>query len=276
MPIPYDTEATLRWRESQDANLRTETGWLALAGLFWLSEGANTVGSDPGCDIVLPEAKAPEWVATLVRHADTIRLVPEVEGIHVNAEPASERVLQDDAGGQKPDMVEIGDLSFIIIKRGERYGVRLWDRTHERRTSFAGRRWYPINEDMCVQGRFTAYEPPRPIEISNILGDVEEMQAAGSVEFELAGQKQSLEALSTKGEQLFIILRDMTSGQSSYGMGRFLVTDGPQDGAVMLDFNRVYNPPCAFTDFATCPMPPRQNHLPIAIEAGELMTSNEH
>lgn len=270
MTIQYNHEETEYWREQLDASLRTETGWLALAGLFWLNEGPNSVGSDPDCDVALPTGKAAAHVATLMRQGSTVTLLPEgVSGLRVNAVAAVEQVLKDDVPGPA-DQLELGDLTFIVIKRGERYGIRLWDRNHPQRTSFAGRRWYPMREEMCVSGRFSPHEPPRPIEITNILGDVEEMQAAGSVEFVLAGQQQRLEALSTKSEQLFFILRDQSSGQSTYGMGRFLISDAPQDGLVTLDFNRAYNPPCAFTVYATCPMPPRENHLPIAIEAGEL------
>ena len=272
MSTTYNIEETERWRESLDTSLRTEMGWLALAGLFWLEEGVNSVGSDPNCDVILPEGKAAARVAVLVRHGSIVTLVPvQNTGMRVNGVEATEQILQDDMAGQTPDYVELGDLTFVVIKRGELYGIRLWDRGHPQRTNFAGRRWFPIREDMCVVGHFMPHEPPRPIEITNILGDIEEMQAAGRVEFELAGQQHSLEALSSKGEQLFIIMRDASSGQATYAMGRFLMSAAPQAGLVTLDFNRAYNPPCAFTTFATCPMPPRENHLLIAIEAGERM-----
>jgi uncharacterized protein (DUF1684 family) len=265
------SDEILRWRADMEARLRNEDGWLALAGLFWLHEGQNSVGADPASDVVLPAGKAPGRLATLRREGQQVWLEPQPgAGLLVNGEPATERELRSDAS--KPyDTLAIGDLSFFVIKRGERIGVRLRDRAHPRRTTFEGRRWYAVQEQYRVWGQLVRHDPPRTIAIPNILGDTELQDNPGAIEFTLQGQTLRLEATDIGSRQLFIIFRDQTSGVTTYGPGRFLTAAVNDDGVVDLDFNRAYSPPCAFTDYATCPLPPRENHLPLAIEAGELV-----
>jgi len=263
-------EATQQWRAKMEADLRAPDGWLALAGLFWLRPGSNTVGADPASDIVLPEGFAPARAATIDfdgEHA-TLHARPGVP-IAVNGEPAEVAALRSDAD-PPADRVQLGPLTLLIIKRGEKYGVRLRNKQHPNRAAFAGRRWYPIRPEYCVPATFIAYDPPQPRQITNVLGDVVEELSPGYVRFELNGQEYQLEASPTSARELFLVFRDRTAGTTTYPAGRFVKAPLPRDGQTTVDFNRAYSPPCAFTEFATCPLPVPQNRLGIPIEAGEL------
>src|SRR6516162_5455203 len=158
---------------------------------------------------------------------------------------------------------------MFVIQRANRFGIRLKDKNSATRKAFSGLKYFPVQEQYRVEARFLPYDPPKKIAVPNILGDTEEEPSPGYVEFTLSGQKCRLDPVSA-GDELFFIFRDLTSGKETYPSGRFLYTDMPKNGEVVLDFNKAVNPPCAFTPFATCPLPPKQNHLPIRIEAGEL------
>jgi uncharacterized protein len=217
MNYTTDLEA---WRTSMEASLRAEDGWLALAGLFWLNEGNNTIGADEACDVILPAGTAPAAVGHFERSGSVVTLFAQ-PGIDllVNNEPVGVdgRVLHSDAGGAgKPDLVTIGSLVMFVIIRGERIGIRLRDTQHPKRQQFEGRIWYPVQPEYCVQAVFTAYETPQTIAIPNILGDVEQQLSPGFVSFELAGQTCRLLPTSA-GERLFFIVRDATSGHDTYG-----------------------------------------------------------
>jgi len=158
---------------------------------------------------------------------------------------------------------------MIVIQRGARYGIRLWDNQSPARLNFAGTRWFPVKESYRVTAQFTSYPQPKMIPILNILGDTEPTPSPGFAMFELEGKQCRLEPV-LEGDQLFFMYKDATSGKETYPAGRFLYTALPADGKVVLDFNQAHNPPCAFTPYATCPLPPKQNHLSVAVEAGEL------
>jgi hypothetical protein len=257
-----------RWRAEAEAALRSPEGWLSVVGLFWLHEGVNLVGSGPTCSIRLP-ASAPAFVAELCLRDGVVTLGVFGDSLLLNGEEPSERPLQDDT--QPPaDRLTVGPLVLHLLRRGERFGVRIRDRQHPSRTAFSGRRWYEPRSEYRIVARFEAYDPPRLIPITNILGDTEDQPSPGAAVFELDAQEYRLDAVNGSGGKLFFNFRDRTAGQTTYGAGRFLYADEPQDGIVVLDFNKAVNPPCAFTPYATCPIPPRQNHLPIAISAGEL------
>ena len=267
-PYEYEVET---WRTAAERSLRAEDGWLTLVGLFWLQEGANRVGSDEDSEIVLP-ASLPAYVATIEYHTGDDSALLHAEpavGLLVNKLPATEQRIGADLPGP-PDFVSIGDVTFFLIKRGNRMGVRVRDKNSAARREFQGRRWFPVREEYLVEADFSAYDPPRPVAVTNILGDTEPMTAAGYASFVLGGRHLELEAMLRGDGQLFFIFRDQTSGRETYPAARFLVTPGPEAGKVALDFNRAYSPPCAFTPYATCPLPPERNHLPLRIEAGEL------
>jgi hypothetical protein len=171
-----------------------------------------------------------------------------------------------------PDVLEMGTLSMNVIKRGDKYGIRLKDKNSAVRRGFLGLKWFDVKEDYRVEARFVSYPQPKPVKVPNVLGQSESMPSPGYAEFTLNGKAVKLDGVmeDPQAEQLFFILRDQTSGKETYGAGRFLYADLPKGGKVVLDFNKAYNPPCAFTPFATCPLPPPQNWMPVRVEAGEM------
>jgi hypothetical protein len=241
-----------KWRADYEASLKAPNGWLSVAGLFWLHTGDNIVGSDPQSDVVLP-AGAP-------KRAGVFKLA----GGKVTFE---NRQLKSDAA-EKPDVVKIGDLAITIIERGDKIGVRLKDPNAETRRDFTGCKWFPADAAWSVRAKWIAYPKPKKIAITNILGMTDQEDSPGYVEFSLKGRSMRLEPVSEDGG-LFFTFKDATSAKTTYGAGRFLDTGLPKSGELELDFNKAYNPPCAFTAFATCPLPPKQNVLTVAIEAGE-------
>lgn len=271
-------ETIEKWRADSERRLTAENGWLAVAGLFWLSEGTNRAGSAPDNDILLPaSARGHIGVFCLVDGRVTFEVAEGVP-VTVNGEPAAERIipLRSDMEGT-PDKLGTGSLTMTIIKRGGRIGVRLYDQASIRRKEFHGREWFPVDPAYRVTARFVPYTPPKQVEILNILGDTEPAQIPGYVEFTLFGEDCRLDAESSQPERsLFINFRDATNGKSTYPSGRFLYTGGVKNGQVVLDFNKATNPPCAFTDYATCPLPPPGNTLPLPVEAGEKYAGAEH
>ncbi len=258
-----------KWREGYEADLKKDNGWLTLAGLFWLKEGRNTFGTRADNDIVLPEGSAPEKTGAFLFHGGKTRLVMNSgAALMVNGRPATaEMELKPDTTGE-PDRITTGRLRMLVIRRGSRYGIRLWDNASSVRRDFRGAQWFPIQEGFRVTAQFTSYAQPKMIPILNVLGDTEQNPSPGFATFELEGKTCHLEPL-LEGDHLFFIIKDLTSGKETYPAGRFLYTSLPKDGKVVLDFNKAENPPCAFTAYATCPLPPKQNHLPAAVTAGE-------
>lgn len=259
-----------RWRAQTEAELKGDDGWLTVAGFFWLKEGPNSIGADPSSDITLPPESAPARVGTIDFQNGklTLRIADEVKATLKDQSVTTIEMKSDES--QKPDMIAVGEVTFHIIKRNGRYAVRVKHRDSEARRAFTGLKWFPARKEYRVKARFVAYEQPRKILIPSILGYEDEMTSPGYVLFTLAGKERRLEPVMSGEDKLFFIFRDLTSGKTTYPGGRFLYTELPKGGEVILDFNRAINPPCAFTAFATCPLPPRQNWLDGAIEAGEL------
>jgi uncharacterized protein (DUF1684 family) len=268
-PTPYQQEID-QWRHRYETALRADDGWLTLAGLFWLKEGENTIGTDRKNSFVLPKGSAPILAGIFEFHDGTTAFQPAVgANFTLNGQPLGSRItLKPDSSGS-PDVLRLNDLTMFVIQRGNRFGIRLKDRNSATRTTFTGLKYFPVDEQYRVTARFVPYDPPKKIAVPNILGDTEEESSPGYVEFTLNGQKCRLDPVSA-GDQLFFIFRDLTSGKATYPSGRFLYTDLPKNGEVVVDFNKAVNPPCAFTPYATCPLPPKQNHLPVRVEAGEL------
>jgi uncharacterized protein (DUF1684 family) len=258
-----------QWRERRVHALTSDDGWLTVAGLFWLKEGKNTVGAAPGNDIVLPKGSAPDVVGTFEFHNGftTFAAAPGAK-VSVDGKPSTAAALKQDTSG-KPDIIQVRALTMYVIQRGTRFGIRLKDRNSERRKEFTGIKYFPIHEAYRVKARFVPYNPPKKIPVLNILGDTSEEPSPGYVEFKLNGRDCRLVPIE-EDSFLFFIFKDLTSGKETYPPGRFLYADAPKNGEVILDFNKAFNPPCAFTPYATCPLPPAENHLPIRVEAGEL------
>ncbi len=263
-----------QWRKTRDSGLRGENGWLTLVGLDWLAEGENTFGSDPANAVPLPPGKAPAKAGIFILDHGVVRVkVAANSGLYLNAKPLQtpeSLSLNNDADG-KPDVLSTGELSFYVIKRGDRFGVRVKDSKSPVRLEFKGIDSFAPDPDYQVTAQFVSYAKPKDIQIPTVLGTSDTMQAPGYVKFKLRGKDLTLEPVieDPSDPQLFFIFKDKTSGKGTYPAGRFLYAAMPKDGKVVLDFNRAYNPPCAFTSFATCPLPPPQNRLPIAVKAGE-------
>ncbi|HLK62563.1 MAG TPA: DUF1684 domain-containing protein [Bryobacteraceae bacterium] len=241
------------WRRNREAALQADGGWLSVAGLFWLHEGANRFGKGSTNDIVLPDG--PENAGIIELHGDSVK---------VTQDGTARDVKHDSA-----DVLKVGRLSLFVIKRGERYGIRLKDPESEYRRAFHGIDYYPASEAYRITAKFVS--EPRKVPILNILGQTEDSDCPGYAVFHLHGKEYRLYPIIEEpgDQQLFYIFRDQTTGKETYGAGRFLYSAMPKDGEVVLDFNKAYNPPCAFTPYATCPLPPKENHLAVRIEAGE-------
>lgn len=260
-----------KWRAEQEADLKQEEGWLTLAGLYWLKDGKNTMGTGADCALPLPAGSAPEKVGSLILHGGNVTFeAADGVGATCKGEAVVNLAMRSDADGS-PDRVTIGRLTFIVIHRGHRIGVRLWDKESRTRSDFPGMHWFPVDEKLKVTAKFVPYEPPKPVTIMNVLGDAEPDHFVGYVTFRLEGQDCRLEALGSRAG-LFFNFKDASSGKTTYPAGRFLYTAKPENGLVTLDFNEAVNPPCAFTEFATCPLPPKDNVLGLAVLAGEKKT----
>jgi hypothetical protein len=261
------------WVEERYTGLRRPDGWLSLAGLFWLEEGENTFGADPSNDVVFPADKAPPRIGTFVVTGGgdpsvRVRVDPETAVTH-DGTPVTDMALVTDADGE-PSLLELGSLQFQAIDRGGRIGIRLKDRASPLISAFTGIDRFPPDPAWRVEARFEPYDPPKKIMVPNIIGPALPEDCLGRLTFELEGVEHSLDSLGQPGERLFLVFGDRTNGNATYGGGRFVYADWPgADGVTTLDFNRAYNPPCVFTPWATCPLPPPQNKLAMAIEAGE-------
>jgi uncharacterized protein len=260
------------WRARREASLKADGGWLSVAGLFWLKDGPNRFGTDPKGDIVLPAGSAPAraGVFALTAGKVTVTFAREAEAT-LGGHPVTQAELRSDKSGS-PDVISLGRLSLFVIERDGRLAIRLKDRESPFRKSFTGLHWFDVKEEYRVAARYVSYAEPKPIKVPNILGHSEAMPSLGYAVFERDGQEVRLEGVleETDARQLFFIVRDLTSGKETYPAGRFLYADLPKAGQITLDFNKAYNPPCAFTPYATCPLPPPQNWMPVRIEAGEL------
>ncbi len=265
----------LAQRQQRKEQLLADNGWLTVAGLFWLQPGENSLGAAPTNAIVLAGAAMPAYAGVIETADEQIRLrtAPGVTMMH-NGAPVTELLMQHDLSGQA-DYVTLGTFTLLAIKRGTRYGIRLFDSVSAARQTFTGLQWYPINPAWRVTAHFEAHNPPRALAIDNVLGDTVESSNPGVVVFTLAGHTCRLEA-EGRGNKLFFNFRDLTNRDTTYGAGRFLYTDVAVDGKVTLDFNQATNPYCAYTPYATCPLPPPQNQLPIRVEAGEMRYITSH
>jgi uncharacterized protein (DUF1684 family) len=282
-PPPVDPEYAAEieeWRARRLDRLTADSGWLTLTGLYWLDEGENLFGSADDNSVVLPDAGVPAVGGRLVLGADgAVTAIAEPgAGVTVNDEPLTELRLKTDAEGQ-PDIVTAGRIRFYVIDRQGRLGVRVKDPEAAARKTFAGIEHFPINEAYRVEARLEAYESPREVAVPTELGQDATYVAPGILHFTIDGEEQTLEPYFSgpENERYFLIFRDATSAVTTYGAGRFLYTSAVDEGGTTeIDFNYAYSPPCAFTPYATCPLPPPQNWLQVPIEAGEKFGGESH
>lgn len=269
--LPGDYRDEIRkYRVSREAELKADDGWLTVVGLIWLKPGANVAGSAAGSGIRLP-GKAPARVGVFELKDGRVTFRPDPNARVMSMGKALAAGAAAAPTGDRTALA-IGDLRMFVIRREDRYGVRLRDLNSTMRREFKGVPAYPVRDAYRVRATFVAYEKPRTVVIPNVLGQALQMESPGYVTFTLNGQRLRLDPVYETDERkdLFFVFKDTTSRGETYPAGRFLHTDLPKSGSVVVDFNKAYNPPCAFTDFATCPLPPKQNQLPVRIEAGEL------
>jgi uncharacterized protein (DUF1684 family) len=258
-----------QYRHDLEAKLTSDTGWLTIAGLAFLTGPETTVGSDPANDVVLPAA-APPHLGTFVLADDgsvSVRLAPGVRVTRLDGQPFSGGTIKSDGAGP-PDRLVLGDVQVWVHDSGARKALRIRDKKSALRKTFTGMTWYPIDPAYRVEATFVPYATPKRFDIPNLLGDVDRMTAPGQVTFSLNGKLHRMTAF-LDDDALWFVFRDATSGESTYPAARFLYTALPRDGQVVLDFNRAENPPCAFNPYATCPLPPPENRLAVRVEAGE-------
>jgi uncharacterized protein len=265
-----------RHRAERLAELRADDGWLTLVGLYWLKAGENRFGSAADNEIVLAAPGVPETAGSLLLQADGTVVVRPRAGVAmtVAGQPLTERALQPDVSGH-PDVVQLGPLRFHVIVRSGQRGVRVKNPDNPARAALKELACFPPDPRYRVSAVFEPYPSSREVEVASAHGPAQKMKASGRVRFALQGRDCTLEAFASgsEGRDLFVVFADATNGERTYGAGRFLDVDGPAAGShqVTLDFNTAYSPPCAFTPYATCPLPTPENRLPVAVEAGELV-----
>ena len=266
---PYLTEIA-KFREAREAVLKTDTGWLTIAGLFFLTKPETTFGSDQANDIVLP-AGAPGRAGTFSMHDGKVS-VKAASGVSfvLNGKTITSADLKSDGAGT-PDRIGLQDLTLWVHQSGDRLAIRLRDKNNHLRREFTGLNWYPVKQNYRVVADYAPYDTPRTMQIPNILGDIDTMVSPGTAAFEMDGQRMQMIAVVDPDhpKELWFIFRDLTTGKETDPAARFLYTPLPENGKVALDFNRSQNPPCAYNAFATCPLPPQQNRMPVRVEAGE-------
>lgn len=258
------------WHRERVEHLTAEDGWLSLAGLFWLEPGANTIGTGEQVDVAFPVGTAPERLGTVTLHAGTVHFEAE-PGVRVehDGSPVTRIELEPDTSGA-PTVLRHGRLIFYAIERSGRLGLRLKDRESRVRTAFRGIERYPVDPSWRIQARYEAHPAGHTVAVPSVIGTQSDEPSPGAAVFQRGGKTHRLDAVLDEGsKELFFVFADLTSGKETYGGGRFLSSPLPKNGIVLLDFNRAINPPCAFTPYATCPLPPKQNRLKLSVRAGE-------
>jgi hypothetical protein len=267
------TDAVEQWRRDYEAGLRAEDGYLSVAGLFFLEPGETTFGAGRGSGIELP-AGSTAAKAGAFRLKDGRVFVSIAHGVGATVNGVSVRDAELRPASAEPprgaDLLRLGRLTLLAHRSGPRLAIRLRDPEHALRREFSGARWYPVDARWRIVGTFVAYPAPREVTVPNTMGDEVTLHSPGEVEFTAAGARQRVQAVAEPDGRLWVIFTDATAGTTTYKAARFLYADAPQDGRVVLDFNRAHNPACAYNPFTTCPYPPAQNRLRVAIEAGEL------
>jgi uncharacterized protein len=265
------------WRAQQEARLKADDGWLTVVGLHWLKEGENRVGSNASFEAPLPKS-APDRVGTITVKGGKVRFKPAAGvAVSLNGKPAAETELKPDTTPQY-DVLAVGRVKFFVIQREDKFGVRVKDNDSAARREFSGLRWYPVDLSWRIQAKYVPWDKPHAVTFETTVGVKERDESPGCVSFQRNGKQYTMEPV-VDGRQLWFA--DATSGKTTYGASRFLYAERPREGVrkngvVEIDFNRAENPPCVFTDFATCPLPPPSNRLALAVTAGEQMYRGHH
>jgi uncharacterized protein (DUF1684 family) len=255
----FDENAEMaKWRERRLASLKGDDGWLTLVGLQWLNDGKNKIEN-------------PANGGTVVLQNGAVTLMPS-PSLTIDGKPVTApTLLVDDTNDKGPTVVSSGTVHFYVIKRAPKFGLRVKDTNSPARTHFLGLDNFPVAPRWRVEARFEPFNPPRHVAITNVLGMTSDEVAPGLLVFTVGGKEYKLQPILEQGtKDYFIIFKDRTSGKETYAAARYVYAPPPdKNGMTVIDFNKAYNPPCAFTPFATCPLPPPQNRLPLRVEAGE-------
>ena len=256
----------LKWRTRKYDDLVRENGWLALAGLSWLKEGRNLVGSNPLCEVNLPE-RAPTFLGIIEKKGKTVHFqVAQGVQVEVNGKLTGKTILRSNKDA-KPSFITWNEIRMVLHEHAGRFALRIWDNKRVERFSQPPLKWFPINKHFRVNARYTPYaEPKTTSDQPDTFGDTVEDRMDGTLSFMFEGKKYKLDVTETKNHTLFIKFKDLTSNQETYPPSRYLYTEPVKDGKVILDFNYAYSPPCAFTAYATCIFAPPQNQLPFRVE----------
>jgi len=267
-PDPAYVSEIANWNYIRVQRLKKENGWLNLVGLYWLKQGENTFGSDSSNDIKFP-TNAPSKIGSIILKDSVAQLnVKDNIDVTINGNKVKKALLQNDFNGNATIM-SVGSYKWFIIKRGNQYGIRLRDLNAPLVNNFPGIETYPVDKSWRIEATFAKFPEPRKIMVPTILGTAEENIVTGNLSFTKDGIPYSLVPILEK-DHYFLIFADETNGDETYGAGRFLDTPLPDlNGKVIIDFNKAYNPPCAFTKYATCPLPPKDNSLHLKVTAGE-------
>ena len=266
-----------KWKTERLDDLKQN--WIPLVGLYWLKPGANSFGSDSANDITLPAGSAPAKAGAFdfQNGVVTVKLEPGVIGKVGSAAVTTAKLTADNDKGQKPSVLEMGSLRLHVIKRGQRTGIRVKDVNSAALRSIKPMDFYPVDLNYRVIATWVPADGKKTVDVPTEIGDVSHTVIPGELRFKLNGKEMTLTALSGSPEKsLFIVFNDATKQTDTYPAGRFIDTPPVKDGKVVLDFNRAYNPPCAFTPYATCPLAPKENRLSVAIPAGEKYENKAH
>jgi uncharacterized protein len=257
------------WHEKQMASLKSESGWLNLIGLYWLEEGENSFGSGDEVDLKIENSLFPETLGIFFLEAGKVYFEPKLLGVESEGALVEEKILIFDPNDKITKPLAFESLHWVIIKRSDAFGVRLRDYEADAVNKFEGVEQYPIDLNWRIEAKFIPYESSKTISITNVIGQTTQNPTPGYLRFQINGETFTLDALDGNEEELYLIFADETSGRETYGGGRYMYVKKADDsGNVIIDFNKAYNPPCVYTAHATCPLPPRQNMLDVAITAG--------
>lgn len=266
----YDVAALNAFHAEREKILLADDGWFTVSGLHFLNPGENKFGSDPLNDVVLEYADVPKQAGVITMNGTNVTIkAADGQTLTYNGKPAKEGVLHLAADGKPADTITFKTTTMFLHYSGPRLAIRVRDLNAPLRKNFAGLKWYPPNPAVRVVGQFTPLAKPKTVQAPNILGDLEPFEVPGTVALTIGGKAANMEAWKS-GNQLWFVFRDLTSADTTYQSARFLYTDMPgPDGKLVMDFNRARNPPCAYNQWTTCPLPPASNKLPVRIEAGE-------
>lgn len=258
------------WRKQYETKLGAPDGWLSITGLYWLKDGENSLGTHVTNDIVLPRGAGPKQIGKIIFADGKIVL---------QTEPGAEMICEEQPVTSleirfnqyaSSEWIYMNHVKFAVIQRGTRYGVRIYDENNPQRRKFVNIRWFPIEETYRIQARYHKLEEPIKLAIMNVIGDISQEPCYGYAEFTVEDQVCKLYPVTLDSGNLWFMFKDASNGSLTYHGGRFVFAEAPQDDMINIDFNKTHNPPCAYTNFATCPLPPVINLLNVRVNAGEM------